>query len=217
MDLSGRWERRIYAATLVIGRLGLAYLFFSQLFWKMPPTFGCPPDYAFTTATADGRLARTSGLCDWIGLEQVWSTRARPWLVADTGTIGGPRLAIDISPIARLNGLFLENVIQPNIRWAGWLLWGAEAFIALSLFLGLFSRLGALVSTAVSAQLMVGLAGISNPYEWEWAYNSMVLMSLLLFGAASGRILGLDAVLRRATRAAKERGNLFTRLLYLVS
>ncbi len=201
----------------MLGRLGLAYLFFAQLFWKTPPTFGCPPDYAFTTATADGRLARTSGLCDWIGVEQVWSTRARPWLVADTSTIGGPRLAIDIGPIARLNGWFLAQVVQPGIRWTGWLVWGAEAFIALSLFLGLFSRLGALVSLAVSAQLMVGLAGIGNPYEWEWGYNLMVLMSLVLLGAPSGRALGLDALLRRAARPAKERGRLLARLLYLVS
>jgi uncharacterized membrane protein YphA (DoxX/SURF4 family) len=217
MEHSGRWERWIYGACLVIGRLGLACLFFTQLFWKMPPTFGCPPDYAFTTATADGRLARTSGLCDWIGVEQVWSTRDRPWLVADTSPIGGPRLAIDIGPIARMNGWFLENVIQPNIRWMGWLVWGAEAFVVVSLFLGLFTRAGALASLAVSAQLMVGLAGISNPYEWEWGYNLMVLMSLVLLGIPSGRALGLDAVLRRATRAARERGKLLARLFYLVS
>lgn len=217
MEHSGRWERWIYGACLVIGRLGLAYLFFAQLFWKMPPTFGCPPDYAFTTATADGRLARTSGLCDWIGVEQVWSTRARPWLVADISTIGGPRLSIDIGPIARLNGWFLENVIQPNIHWTGWLVWAAEAFVAVSLFLGLFTRLGTLVALAVSAQLMIGLAGISNPFEWEWGYNQMVLLSVVLFGTAPGRILGLDALLRRATRAAKEQGNLFARLAHLVS
>lgn len=217
MEHSGRWERYVYRACLVLGRLGVAYLFFSQLFWKMPPSFGCPPDFAFTTADDDGRLVRTGGLCDWIGVEQVWSTRPRPWLVADATTIGGPRLALDIGPIARLNGWFLANVIQPNIRWTGWLLWAAEALAAVSLFLGLFTRLGSLVALAVSAQLMIGLAGISNPFEWEWAYNQMVLLSLLLFGSAPGRVLGLDALLRRAARPAAERRSLLARLLYLVS
>jgi hypothetical protein len=63
------WELRLRQVILVIARVGLAYLFFTQLFWKMPPSFGCPPDFGFTTADASGRLQRTSGLCDWIGVE----------------------------------------------------------------------------------------------------------------------------------------------------
>ena len=46
-----RWETTLRKVILVIARLGLAYLFFTQLWWKAPPTFGCPPDFAFTTAT----------------------------------------------------------------------------------------------------------------------------------------------------------------------
>ncbi len=45
----------------------------------------------------------------------------------------------------------------------------------------------------------------------------MVLMSLVLLGAPSGRALGLDTLLRRAARPAKERGRLLARLLYLAS
>lgn len=212
MELSGKWEQRIYQIALVIGRVGLAYFFFTQLFWKVPPTFGCPPDYAFTAATADGKLARTSGLCDWIGVEVVWSTRPRPWLVADMGSIGGPRLAIDIGPVARLNGLLLEAVIQPAIGFSGWFLWASEALIFVSLFLGLFTRLGGLLALGVSAQLMIGLAGISNPFEWEWSYNLMLLLSIVLFGTVPGRILGLDALLRPRLQAAATPGKRIARL-----
>ncbi|MCA9870316.1 MAG: hypothetical protein KC487_08070, partial [Anaerolineae bacterium] len=69
-----RWEEVLRKVILVVARLALAVLFFTQLWWKMPPTFGCPSDYAFTTATTENgrlRLQRTSGLCDWIGIEQV--------------------------------------------------------------------------------------------------------------------------------------------------
>jgi hypothetical protein len=76
------WENNLRKAALVLARLTLAYLFFTQLFWKLPPTFGCPPDFAFTTASVEGRLQRTSGLCDWIGVEAVWSAANAPslWL-----------------------------------------------------------------------------------------------------------------------------------------
>ena len=186
---------------LVISRLVLAYLFFSQLFWKLPPTFGCrQPDFAFTTATVDDagrlKLQRTSGLCDWLGIEQVYSKQPRPLLVANIDNKGEPEISINIAPIARLNGIFLESVIMPTIRFSGWLLWLAEAAIVVTLLLGLFSRLGGLIAVAVSAQLMIGLSGIPNPYEWEWAYNTIFVLSLLMFAFAPGRVFGIDAWLR---------------------
>jgi thiosulfate dehydrogenase (quinone) large subunit len=195
------WEQRLQQAAIVIMRVVLAVLFFSQLGWKMPPTFGCPPDFAFTTANAEGRLQRTTGLCDWIGVEEVWSERPHPLL-------GG---AIDIAPLAQLNGLFLRNVVQPNIQWFGYIIWGSEAFIFVSLLLGLFSRLGGLVALGISGQLLVGLAGISNPYEWEWSYNQLFLLAFLAFALAPGRILGIDAWLR--PRLANQR-NPLARLVY---
>jgi hypothetical protein len=211
------WELRLRQVILVIARVGLAYLFFTQLFWKMPPSFGCPPDFGFTTADASGRLQRTSGLCDWIGVESVWSTRPRPFFVADMSTIGGPTLSINLSPLARLNGLFIDNFVKPNIRWFGYVIWGLEAGIFISLFLGLFSRLGGLVAVLQSGQLWIGLAGISVPYEWEWAYNLMLLMSLLMFAMAPGRILGVDAWLRPRLQAAADRGSPLARLLLLLT
>ncbi|MGD8624919.1 MAG: TQO small subunit DoxD [Anaerolineae bacterium] len=205
-----KWERRLRQVMLVVARLGLAYLFFSQLFWKMPPDFGCPSDFAFTTGGPDdsGRvqLQRTSGLCDWIGIEVVWSDQPRPFFVANLDNQGPAELKLDLGWAARLNGFFLENVVQPNIRWFGWLIWGAETFIFVSLFLGLFSRLGGLVAIGISGQLALGLAGISNPYEWEWSYNLMVLLSLVMFAFAPGRVFGIDAWLRPRLLQAAEGG-----------
>ncbi len=36
-------EGRLQRAVLVVARVALGYLFFTQLFWKLPPQFGCPP------------------------------------------------------------------------------------------------------------------------------------------------------------------------------
>ena len=211
-----RWEEVLRKVILVVARLALAVLFFTQLWWKMPPTFGCSPDYAFTTATTENgrlRLQRTSGLCDWIGIEQVYSTQPRPLIVANLDNTGDPEISINIAPIARLNGIFLENVIQPTIRFSGWLLWLAEASIFVLLLLGLFSRLGAAIAVAVSAQLLVGLSGIPNPYEWEWAYNTIFVLALVLFAFAPGRVFGIDALLRPRFLAAKARGSFFGKVL----
>lgn len=206
-------EARFQRVVLVIARLALAYLFFTQLWWKTPPTFGCPPDFAFTTADASGRLQRTSGLCDWLGVESVWATRPHPVFAANLDNQGGPDLALNISPLARLNGWFIDRVVMPNIRWFGWVVWGVEAFIFVSLFFGVVSRFGGLVAIAQSAQLWVGLAGIGNPYEFEWTYNLMVMLSILVFAFAPGRVFGIDQYLRPRLQAAASEGSRLAEIL----
>ena len=214
--MTPRWERSLQKICVTIGRIGLAYLFFSQLGWKLPPTFGCPADFRFTTGTTD-RLTRSNGLCDWIGIEAVWADQPRSLLVANIDGRGKPEIALPIGWAARLNGLFLTTVVQPNIRWFGWLIWGAEALIFVTMFLGLFTRLGALVAIGLSLQLTIGLAGISRPFEWEWSYLLMVLLSITMFGLAPGRFFGLDALLRPRLTAMAERGSGISRALRLLT
>lgn len=194
-------EQRLQQAAIVIMRIVLAVLFFSQLGWKTPPSFGCPPDFAFTTAAADGSLIRTTGICDWLGVAEVWSTRPHP-------LFGG---VIDIAPLAQVNGAIIRNFIQPNIAWFGYVVYGLEAFISLTLLLGLVSRLGGLVAIFFSAQLLVGIGGITDPFEWEWSYHQLVLLSFLTFALAPGRIFGVDAWLRPRLAGSQ---NPLARLLY---
>src|SRR5713226_2368010 len=181
---------------LVVVRMLLGLLFFTQLWWKVPPSFGCPADFAFTTADAGGSLRRTSGLCDWIGIESVWSTRPHPILVANLDNKGPAEISVDIGLLSRGNGLFIDNFVKPNIRWFGFVIWGMEAFIFVSLFFGVLTRLGALVAIAQTLQLWVGLAAIGSPNEWEWSYNWMPVLALLLFAFAPLMVFSVDALLR---------------------
>jgi hypothetical protein len=216
------WEAPLLRIVVVIGRLGLAFLFFSQLFWKLPPRFGCGPGpgFVFTTAGANGEMVRTSGLCDWVGIEAVYAGAERRFLVVK-GPDGGTLFSIGLDPLVKLNGWFVEKVVQPTFGLFGWLIFLAEAFVAVSMFLGLFSRAGALVSLLLSLQLMLGLAGIWNPaaqiQEWEWSYHLMILVSLLLLGLAPGRILGLDALLRPRLAVPAGQGSRLARLLLAFS
>src|SRR6266851_3585388 len=198
---------------LVVVRVVLGLLFFTQLWWKVPPSFGCPPDFSFTTADAGGNLRRTSGLCDWIGIESVWSTRPHPILVSDLHSVGGPTLKIDIGLLSAANGAFINNVVEPNIRVFGFLIWGMEAFIFVSLFFGLFTRLGALVAIFQSLQLWVGLAGIGNPNEWEWSYNWIPALALLVFAFAPLIGFGLDSLLRPRLKPSADKGSLLSQIL----
>ncbi len=204
---------RFQKVALVVARLLLAYLFFTQLWWKAPPTFGCSPDYAFASFDASGGLRRTSGLCDWIGVQAAWANRPHPVLAANLDNQGAPEISVDVGFLAAANGAFIEALVKPNIQWFGYVVFGMEAVIFVSLFLGLFSRLGGLVALALSLQLWAGLAGISNPFEWEWSYNFLPVLSLLMIAFAPGRYFGLDALLRPRLISAASKGNQLARVL----
>ena len=201
-----RWEERLRKVTMVLARLGLAYLFFANLWWKMPPDFGCGANFTFPVLNQEGKLDASKsggGLCYWIGLESVYAPRTRTVFIADMRPVGLPRIGVNIAPLAQLNALVIDNVIKPNLAVTGYLIWGAELLITLSLFLGLFTRLGGLVAIGISLQLYIGLANIPQPYEWEWSYGQMVLLSILMVGLAPGRVWGIDAWLRRRFAHAK--------------
>ena len=111
----------------------------------------------------------------------------------------------------------IDTFIGPNVRWFGYVIWFSEFFIFISLFFGLFTRLGGLVALGVSLQLTLGLAGVPLPgdYEWEWAYWQIVVLAVLMIGLAPGRIFGLDVLVRRALKPAADRGNRLAKLILL--
>lgn len=197
---SSRLERGITVIAITIASIGLGYLFFTQLWWKVPPDFGCRNDFT------------RGGLCFF--LEHAVSSADGTDKLLKANIIKsrpGPEISVPIGWATQLNAIFIENVVQPNIRWFGFVLWGTEAFIFLSMCLGFFSRLGALVAIGVSTQLMIGLA--HTPNEWEWSYILMLLLAIAMFGIAPGRYFGLDRLLRPRFRALSERGSRLGRLL----
>ncbi|MEJ7842395.1 MAG: hypothetical protein WKF95_11555, partial [Rubrobacter sp.] len=42
---SSRLERGLIVFTIAVASIGLGYLFFTQLWWKAPPDFGCRDDF----------------------------------------------------------------------------------------------------------------------------------------------------------------------------
>jgi uncharacterized membrane protein YphA (DoxX/SURF4 family) len=197
---SSRSERVLLVAAVAVASIGLGYLFFTQLWWKVPPDFGCTPDF------------ESRGLCTWVGKEVRYADEPHELLQADiVPTSPGSEVGVPMRWASNLNAVFVENVVQANIRLFGWIIFATEAFIFLTLTLGFMSRLGALVAIGMSLQLTVGLA--HTPHEWEWSYILMVLLSVVLFGLAPGRYFGLDRLLRPRLKVLKERGSRVGRLL----
>ena len=213
------WDRRLQSIAIVVARLGLAYLFFTQLFWKLPPDFGCKNNFAYPQPAAENFWTAngSAGLCFWLGIESIYANQPRQVLVTDMQPAGLPKIGIDIQPLAQLNAALLNNVIEPNLALFGWLIWLAEFWIFVSMLMGFLTRFGALVSIGVALQLYVGLANIPRPYEWEWTYGTLILLSLLLFGLAPGRFFGVDAPLRRRLAGAAQRGNLLAKFVLLLT
>jgi hypothetical protein len=199
---SSRLERTITVIAIAIASIGLGYLFFTQLWWKLPPDFGCRDDFT------------SGGLCFFLQHSVDEAAASNTLLKANVfESRPGSEISVPIGWATQLNAAFIETFVQPNIRWFGYVLWGTEAWIFLSMCLGFFSRLGALAAIGVSTQLMIGLA--HTPNEWEWSYILMLLLSIAMFGLAPGRYFGLDRLLRPRLKVLSERGSRVGRLLLL--
>jgi hypothetical protein len=217
---TSRLDSWLYKVGMVIARLFLGYFFFTALFWKLPGrNFGCGPDFAFPLPAEQNHWDAngSSGLCYWMGLESIFASEPRQVLVADMRPAGLPAISVNITPLAKINGFLLDNVFIPQIRIFGWLVWFTEFWVFLSMLLGLFTRLGGLVSLGLSLQLYIGLANVPRPFEWEWTYGFLVLLSLAMLGAAAGRFLGVDAWIRRKLAAPADQGNRLARIGLLLT
>jgi thiosulfate dehydrogenase [quinone] large subunit len=98
----------------------------------------------------------------------------------------------------------LTKVVLPNFILFGYLTLLTEAFIGLSLTLGLFARLGALIGFFMS--INVTLSVLSVPNEWHWTYLMLIGYSLLFLSLRSGRSLGIDTLIHRWLARRPSRG-----------
>jgi hypothetical protein len=129
--------------------------------------------------------ANTGGLCDWIGRE-----------------IASPRWPAYKS--------FLEGFVAPNTGLMFPLIFVGEAFMTISLMLGLFTRAGALAGTLMGINLFIGLTAIQH--EWDWTYLMLPALNAV-FIVVGGRWIGLDALLYPRLRRLADSGNPLGRIL----
>jgi hypothetical protein len=177
-------DQKLTRIGLFVTRIVVGLLWFSQLWWKLPPTFGCPTPFAFST-----RDKVTSGLCDWIGREAAYAGNLHAFNL-DLHLIGRPDFSIDLSFLSTGFGGFLNGFVLPNFGWMAWIIFAMELFITVSILFGILGRLGALVGTAQALNLAIGLLPV--PGEWEWTYIMLTALNFVLLMTAANRAIGID-------------------------
>jgi uncharacterized membrane protein YphA (DoxX/SURF4 family) len=104
----------------------------------------------------------------------------------------------------RAHARFVKDVVLPHFHFFAPQVYFAEVAIALSLMLGLFTRIGGALGFVMAVNLWLGL--YRAPAEWPWTYFFLLLVNGTFAVLHAGRSLGLDAIL--AGRAAPERRGL---------
>jgi hypothetical protein len=94
---------------------------------------------------------------------------------------------------------FVKNVVLVHFGFFAPQVYFGEVAIAVSLMLGLFTRLGATLGALMAINLWLGL--YRAPYEWPWTYFFLILLNGSFAVFRAGRSLGLDALLARSASA----------------
>ena len=89
-----------------------------------------------------------------------------------------------------LQGDLVRDIVLPNLNVFGPLVYCIEVLVGVSLLLGLFSRIGALLGAAMILNLWLGL--YSAPGEWPWTYMFLLIIQITYVIDPPGRVLGAD-------------------------
>lgn len=91
------------------------------------------------------------------------------------------------------HGALVNDLMLPHFKFFAFQVWAGETFIAVSLMLGLFTRLGGLLGTLMTINLWLGL--YNRPNEWPWTYFFLILLNGFFLFLRAGRALGIDALI----------------------
>ncbi len=168
-----------------------------------------------------GRVGATAPL--WpialarIGYGILWWLQSR-WKVPsdDFGRISGGGLWYWVHeeiqyPTFQAYKAFLVTVMVPHWTLFGYVTLMTETFIAVTLTLGLFTRLGALVALGMATNITIGILRV--PHEWAGTYAMLIGLAAIFLLTGAGRRFGVDAFLGPRLDDAAARGSSVARLL----
>jgi len=105
---------------------------------------------------------------------------------------------------------FLVNVMIPNWTFFGWMTLITETSIAVSLILGVFTRLGSLVAIGMAVNITIGILNV--PHEWGWTYVMLIMLPALFLLTDAGRSFGVDAFVAPRLESAAANGSRVAKL-----
>ena len=152
-------------------------------FWWQQTLWKLPPSFA-----QDPSNPLTTGLAYW--MSQIGKYAAIP-----------------------LQGYVFGNIVLPHFYVFAPIVYAAEVLVAVSLMLGLFTRLFAAFGALQILNLWLGL--YNAPGEWPWTYFFLLVLQLMFAVHCYGRALGIDALLTTTAPGAGRQGG--SRLLRAAS
>jgi uncharacterized membrane protein YphA (DoxX/SURF4 family) len=105
-----------------------------------------------------------------------------------------------------LQSVLVRDLVLPNIAVFGPLVYAIEVAIAVSLMLGVVTRVGAALGAVMAINLWLGL--YNAPGEWPWTYMFLVVIQLIFVIDPPGRSLGVDALAWRREDIARKKAPL---------
>jgi uncharacterized membrane protein YphA (DoxX/SURF4 family) len=152
-----------------------SFRFVIGAFWWQQSLWKLPPLYTDHPEAAFGE----TGLAYWMGLM-------------------GKHAAIP------LQADFVNNIVLPHFYLFAPIVYALEVLTGVSLMLGVFVRLFAIIGALQILNLWLGL--YSAPGEWPWTYFFLFLLQLMFAVHCYGRSLGVDAILAAERARHAERG-----------
>jgi len=98
---------------------------------------------------------------------------------------------------------FVKKIVLPHFYFFAPQVYAGEALVAVSLMLGLFSRVGGFLGALMAVNLWLGLYRLDS--EWPWTYFFLVVIQIMFVAYRPGRSLGLDALIYREGSPASGR------------
>jgi uncharacterized membrane protein YphA (DoxX/SURF4 family) len=98
---------------------------------------------------------------------------------------------------------FLVNVVQPNAALFAELVRVGELCVGISLFLGLFTRLGAFFGVVLPLNYMAARGAMATVSGWSSVDGCLALLSAISLVLPTGRVAGLDSL--RSSRTPRRR------------
>jgi thiosulfate dehydrogenase (quinone) large subunit len=158
-----------------------------------------------TLALAAGRIALGAY---WLW-EQHWKLPPEFGVHDPRGLMFSFQSSID-HPTLGLYRTFLQQLVVPNFYFFGWLVFISETLIGLSLTLGVLTRMGGVLGTLQSVNLLVAQGATE---EGPWLYLGLIAANLAVVFTPSNRRLSVDRRLAPRVAASSGRASIVARAL----
>jgi uncharacterized membrane protein YphA (DoxX/SURF4 family) len=183
---------------------------YTAVFWLL---FAASVAIAIAGWRRDADQRRLTPVVDWLlrfVMGAMWWEQSLwklpPYYTVDpSAPFGTTGLAFWMGRIAEfgpfeLQANFVKNVVLPNFYVFAPIVYLTEVAIAVSLMLGLLTRLGGFLGLLMAVNLWAGL--YIAPGEWPWAYGFLVVVQAVYTLHPTGHSLGLDALVRARSAPA---------------